>query len=90
MKSDDGTSYWDWIDEDEITLVKPRSTFAGALEVAREKLPLDCCGQVRIVRLQTIFEDGRDRYVEDAIWHLSEPDEVLLEDEPEYEPEIGE
>lgn len=87
-KEGDGTSFWDWIEEDQITLVKPRSTFDGAVIIAREKLPLDVSGQVRIARLRTIVEDGRDTYVEDAIWHLSDPDEALTEDAPHLEPEI--
>jgi len=63
-------------------------TFAGALALAKKKLPEDWFGCVRIAHLVKIqsryIQDGWDV---DAVWHYSGEGGLLHEDAPEYRPD---
>ena len=63
-------------------------TFDEAVAIAKQNLPNDMFGQVRIEHLVFIKSRYGDRWDADAVWHVSEPNEVLSEDEPEHRPDI--
>ncbi len=44
----DGTSIWDWLEADNYTQSVTRATFRGAVRAARQALPFDAFGEVRI------------------------------------------
>jgi hypothetical protein len=78
----------DYCEADDAANHAQAGSFAEALELAKGKLAEDYFGQVRIehlVKIQSRYM--RDRWDADAVWHLSDGDE-LAEDEPEYRPEI--
>lgn len=90
MKDGDGTSYWDWVEPCACEHSSETGSFKSAVEAARQVLPKDTCGQVRIERL--CLEQDRDdlgnffnthSWETDAVWHLTSADDELSEDKPD-------
>lgn len=50
MTESDGTSFWDWCEPEEFTLVRRYETFEHALAFAREMVTVDVFGMTRITR----------------------------------------
>ncbi|UXO93945.1 hypothetical protein Pan3_23 [Pseudanabaena phage Pan3] len=84
-----GDGILDYADDTDCVRFVDAPNFAAAVTLAKAKLEHDFFGQVRIERIVKV----RDRYTGDrweavAVWHLSDSDDILSEDSPEYEPEL--
>lgn len=89
----DGESFWDFIEEDEITerFEFRADQFHRAVMWAQQKLPYDLCGQVRIARQFCIKSHHRpDSWHDEAVWHINGPDEWPEENVPHCEFELTE
>jgi hypothetical protein len=91
MKDGDGTSFWDWIAPEACQRTNTRVTFADAVALARQVLPLDVCGEVRIER-QDLVNDRDDlghvfkskSWEQTASWHIHDPADSPNETAPDY------
>lgn len=79
----------DYCEPDAVARFLPAKTFADAVKLAKTKLADDYFGQVRIERVvQVSSRYTRDHVEAVAVWHLSDPDEALDEEAPEFRPDL--
>ena len=85
MRDGDGTSLWDWQEPEDEMVTAHLATFGAALVKARDVLPADVCGEVRIERELWVKDiDDRERWMGEAVWHLHDSADALDENEPDF------
>jgi hypothetical protein len=78
----------DWCEPENSAVCKIASSFDSAVSIAREKLPADFFGCVRIERMVKIHDRiTGDRWEADAVWHVSDYGDALNPDEPHERPD---
>jgi hypothetical protein len=81
----EGGSPLDYCDPEDAVLNVHVADFTSAIKAAKTKLADDYFGQVRIERLlRIVSRTCPDRWDANAVWHVSDRDERLDEDAPEY------
>lgn len=84
-REDDGTSFWDWVDADNYGASVTRGTFKGAISAARQALPFDVFGEVRIRRVVVVQRSfGKLDREHDAVWHVYDGDPDPVEKSPDH------
>jgi hypothetical protein len=79
----------DYCEAEDANLCKVASTFDLAVSIAREKLPSDFFGCVRIERMVKVRDRiTGDRWEADGAWHVSDYKEVLNPEQPHDRPDL--
>ena len=65
-KEDDGTSFWDWIEQDQIEVTRPFPALAAAGRYAKACVKNDCFGQVNICK--QVFNEDDNLWEDVAMW----------------------
>ena len=83
----DGTSIWDWLEEDNYTQSVFRATFRGAVRAARQALPFDAFGEARIYRQTETVQPWGVEIEDRERWDVQDggPDPILGEPDHAYE-----
>lgn len=89
MREGDGTSLWDWVEPEDFTVKEYAARFEDAERRARDRLDLDCFGEVRLsATLNVQRRDGPREEVEEAVWNVHADDPPLDFMTPDYRPEL--
>ena len=75
----DDTSIWDWLEADTFARSVTRATFRGAVRAARQALPFDSFGEVRVYRQVEVMQPWGVEIEDRERWDVQAggPDPVL-------------
>lgn len=91
MKDGDNTSFWDWVDDGELTssVVRTRK-FAEAVAKARAICPHDVCGEARVEEVVHVLWRGAPPTWETvAVWHVYDDTAALDPSAPDHRDELS-
>lgn len=85
MKDDDGSSVWDWVDENDYERVaEPVYDFSEAINLARSFIAYDIFEEVSVTRQILHRMSRRESWERDAIWLVYDTGQDVREDDPDH------